>query len=138
MCLKDFEKPEKYFKDKKEIIVYKILNIDYTSQFEYYKWKEGLNISSRNSIEITEDEISNNEINNGFHFFLEKPKKCLYLCLYPCQYLYQCQYQNLYQCQYPLNKVVKFKVKIQDIIAIGKWEKVKSLVATKAIMIKDE
>ena len=96
-------------------------------------------------MKLTEIELNRMRIDQGFHFFTDKPEKCPYLC--QCLYKYPCQHTNtyadrylyLYLCQYtyPLNKLVEFTVESKDIVAIGTWNNIKSLVATKATLIEE-
>lgn len=128
--------PKKPKKPGKPITVYKILRPDKISQFRNFQWKEGLNESSRASAVLTKEELQNGEVNQGFHFFMQEPGQCpnRHLCLYPCRYLYR------YRCpcidKKAINIVAKFTVNLEDLVAVGTWEGIDSLVATKATMIE--
>lgn len=98
--------------DDEEITVYKKLWVgpDYVCSLMYfYKWNLGENISSRESIELTENEIETGMIQEGFHFYLEP----------------QDDDEN--------TTVVEMKVKKEDIVAVGFYMGQLSLVAMKAV-----
>ena len=161
MCLEniDPEKTKELQNSNENIIVYKLLNPDNTSIFNDYKWLEDKeNISDREETELTEDEIEDDEIHKGFHFFLDKPKICSYYkkdenenqCQYRCPSRNRCQnlYLNpnpyLYKCccryrctsKDPTNKVVKFSINPKDIVVVGIWDNLPNIVATKATWIE--
>ena len=144
MCLQKINKEltKKLKSSDESIIAYKLISSNNKSLYNDYKWKKGLNISNRSSTEITEEELEKNEIDKGFHFFLDKPKNCP--CQYPCQYrcLYQYlhlyQYLYQYQCQLenPINKLTKFKINPEDIITAGEGTlQTIDIVAIKATLI---
>lgn len=139
MCLeltKDSERLTQNLKEKKKsITVYKILGSDMISGFKYFRWKTGLNTSNRELAKLTEEELETSEINEGFHLALEKPDKCPYqnLNLYLCQ----CHYQDRYQYQCPYTKVFKCEIDPKDIIAVGTWVGIPSIVVTKAILLEE-
>jgi hypothetical protein len=125
---------------KRPIIAYKLLNTDNTSQISPYQWEPGPNESSRASAVLVSGEILTREVHQGFHFFLEEPKGCPRPCQCRCPCLYPCQNRCRYRCTdtFPTNKVVKFRIEPTDIVAVGKWDSIDCLVATKATMIKEE
>lgn len=157
MCLKiskeSIEKTEKLKAQGKPIIAYKILKPDMKSQFEGFQWQMGTYKSDRESTELTELETESLEVDRGFHFFTEKPKDCPYRCrdqsLCRYLYLYRCPYQylnqRLYLNQYlylclldnPINKVYKVKIQPQDLVAIGIWDNLESIAATKCELIEE-
>jgi hypothetical protein len=142
MCLKITKESIKETEELKAkglpIIAYKILEPNMKSQWEGFQWKLGKNKSDRESAKLTKQELELMEINKGFHFFKDKPEAC------PdqCQYQDQCRYQDLYQCQCtseePRNKVFKVEIKPENLIALGTWEDLQSLAATKCKLIKEE
>jgi hypothetical protein len=129
------------------IVAYKILWPDMKSVYEGFQWKLGENKSDRESAELTEQELESKRIHKGFHFFKDKPKTCQYPNLYRCpyQYQYQCQYQCRYHYHYqyqctskkPINKVFKVEIKPENLIALGTWEDLQSLAATKCKLIEE-
>jgi len=143
MCLeltKDSERLTQNLKEKKKsITVYKILGSDMISGFEYFRWKTGLNISNRELTKLTKGELRTNEINEGFHLALEKPEKCPNRRPYPCpnHYRCQCHYQDRYQYQCPYTKVFKCEIDPKDIIAVGIWVGIPSIVVTKVTLLEE-
>jgi hypothetical protein len=122
------------------IVAYKILQPNMESQWEGFQWKLGENKSDRESAELTEQELKSKRIHKGFHFFINKPETCRYLCRY--RYLNRCRcpypYQYQYQCpsEEPRNKVFKVEIKPENLISLGTWEGIDSLVATKATLME--
>jgi len=141
MCLtitkESIEETKELKTNKKPIIAYKILQPNMMSQFKKFQWKLGENISNRPETKLHPSEITLSEVNEGFHFFTDKPKVCPCPCRYPCQYLYL--YPCPYQCSADnlVNKVFKVQIQPKDIIAIGTWNNINSLAATKCTIIKE-
>jgi len=145
MCLtitkESIEETKELKTNKKPIIAYKILQPNMMSQFKKFQWKLGENISNRESSLLTEQEIKEMHVNKGFHFFTDKPEVCHQLCLYPspypCSNLYL--YPRPYQCSADnlVNKVFKVQIQPKDIIAIGTWNNINSLAATKCTIIEE-
>jgi hypothetical protein len=129
------------------IVAYKILWPDMESMYKRFQWELGENKSDRESAELTEEELEFKEIHEGFHFFKNKPEICpnecwsQYLChyRYRCPYRYQYPYQYRYQClvKESANKVFKVEIKPENLIALGTWEDLQSLAATKCKLIEE-
>jgi len=128
MCLtitKDSRRLTRNLKRQKgPVIAYKILNPGMRSEYYYFQWKVGLNISDRRSTKLTENEIYGDMINEGFHLALNKPEKCPYL--------------NPYQCSAQYNKVFKCEIDPKDIISTGIWSGIPSITATKVTLLEEE
>ena len=160
MCLEITEKSLRETKElkaqQKPIVAYKILDRDLGSQFQEFQWEFGENKSGRESADLTEEELEEMKVDEGFHFVLEKPEECpefepdedgichyqnLSQNQYQCPYQYQCLY--LYHFQYPcqssksLNKIFRVEIQPEDLIAVGSWNGFKSLAATKCKLVKE-
>lgn len=102
-----------------EVVVYKKLWHDpghpredwYRSCMYDHDWVNGENISSRESVELTPEEIESGIVEDGFHFYIESPDS------------------------EPANMVVAMQVDTGDIVALGRdgFTGELCLVATKAI-----
>lgn len=140
MCLGklDLEKTRELKDSPEKIIAYKIVNPDLTAIYNPYQWKLGENISNRQVLDLTKEEIEFDEVSFGFHFFLDLPE----VCQYPYQYQYPCPdpgqcrcpyaYRYPYRCPYGQNKTLKVEIQPGDIIAVGSWNNESCIVATKA------
>ena len=143
MCLnitKESLEETKALKAKhKPIVAYKILKPNMQSMFKDFPWQSGENISDRESSKLFVEEKELLEINQGFHFFTDKPEicqsrnlcRCRYPCRCPCRYLYLCLLEE------PVNKVFKVEILPEDLIAIGTWENLNSLAATKCKILEE-
>ena len=139
MCIEkiDLEKTKELQNSKEKIIAYKLLNLDMTSIFKNFRWNPGLNISDRESTDLTKEELNSQEVHSGFHFFLDKPKTCQYQCRCPyrCRYRYRCRYPYRCQCRY--NTLIEYEIDPKDIVGVGLGSlDTLDIVATKATMIK--
>lgn len=88
--------------------------VEYYSVYKNYKWEKGLNISDRGSTVIAQGEIIFGVINEGFHFYINKED---------ARYGYY---------RFASEVVCKFEIDPEDIVAVGTWEGVRNIVATKA------
>jgi len=141
MCLtlqSDWKARREEYRNKKEPIrVWKLLDPNMESLHRSFVWTLGENISSRPTADVGHVEDIERKIKEGFHFFLEKPGDCpcQYPCRYPCQYLLV--YLYLYRCHLknPVNILVKCEIDPEDVIAVGEWEDMDCIVATKATVV---
>ena len=130
MCLEkiDYKKTAEFRDLIDPIIVWKTLNLldgDLVSPFFNLKpWHPGINQSNRENVEITPQEQGEDEIEEGFHFFLEKHD-----CIGYTQNLILFDNQNAHVC--------KFSVAPKDIVAVGCFQRwtCLNLVAIKASFI---
>jgi len=138
LCLHDNWKEQRAEFRSRQLpaVVFKIVRPDMTSMYHPgYVWKEGENISNRESTDLTEEEIKTLYLEEGFHFLLEEPESCSQP--YLCPHRYQCLCPYPYRCvsKDPVNKLIKCEVAPKDVVAVGKWEHFDCLVAIEATMI---
>jgi hypothetical protein len=123
MCLKldtDYkEVTQRYKNRKKNITVYKVLIPGKLSLYQKTPWKHGWNTSSRLDVKMTPLEKRKCEVGKGFHFFTNKRAAKT-------------------ECSWRWNKpkVYECEVRPEDIVAVGRFCDKKSLVATKAKLLR--
>jgi len=143
MCLKltiDSKKMTESLKERENsIIAYKILNPDMTSGFRNFQWKIGLNISDRKSTQLTKDETHTGHVYEGFHLTLDIPQGCPHQskCITPDYCLVSgsltCLFAYKHKCL--ATKTYECKIDPEDIISIGTWYNIESIVAIQVTLL---
>lgn len=72
LCYINHEKTRRVRKTKKILRVYKVIKEDNASPIFPYLWHIGLNISTRESVQITKTEKHQDSIYKGFHVLLSR------------------------------------------------------------------
>jgi hypothetical protein len=124
MCLvlkDDYVKATRRLKNRtKPIRAYKILLDNMRSLYLHSKWEVGENKSNRISTKISNHERILQEVEKGFHFFLNKDHA----------------FNDRKNAIGPSGKVWEVEIQPEDIVAIGDFCKLSSVVATKATLVR--
>ena len=122
MCLKIVEGSSLTFDSNRSVICYKVYEVVIDRLWSVYMhapiYSAGVVLSDRSSTEITSEEQSSLEVNNGIHVYLEE-KDC---------------HGGLMQ----FYRVVPVQCKLEDLVAIGEFDGTKSAVFTKVEITKEE